>query len=168
MGDNGTAMVQRPPPRHRPAEPERSPAGARRSGLLDIVTPRRLVTVALLLLAGVLSVVGLQSVKDQRAATCGGGTVIQTLFPCPGDTALRQGRIGASLAQGWTLDLYVDNAPIPKDQLTVEGSDFYYTPGPGTETGALQPGRHTVRIVYYRDLADPATGSVYSWAFNSQ
>ena len=151
----------------RPGEPDDATVVVRRRSLLDLITPRRLVSAAVLLAAGLLTVVGFQSVKDQRAATCGGGTVIQTLFPCPGDTSLRQGRIGAALAQGYLLDLYVDNTPIPKDQLTVEGSAFYYTPGPGTETGALAPGRHTVRIVYYKELGDPATGAVYSWAFNS-
>lgn len=139
-------------------------APSRRLGVLDVLTPRRLVTTALLLLALVLVVVGFQSVRDQRTATCGGATVVK-LFPCPGDTDLRQNRIGVSLVQGFQADLYVDGTPIPKDQVTIEGSDYYFTPGPGTETGALAPGRHTARVVYYRDLQDPSQGQEYSWSF---
>ena len=135
--------------------------------LRDIITPRLLVTTALLLLAGVLTVVGFQSVRDQRTQICGGGPILK-LFPCPGDTDLRQGRIGVSLTPGYQADLYVDNTAIPKDQLTVEGSDYYFTPGPGTETGALAPGRHNARVVYYRDLQDPAQGQEYSWSFDTQ
>ena len=141
-------------------------APERQTRLWDVLTPRRLVTTALLLLAFVLVVVGFQSVRDQRVETCGSGTLVK-LFPCPGDTDLRHDRIGVSLAQGYQADLYVDGTPIPKDQLTVEGSDYYFTPGPGTETGALAPGRHTARIVYYRDLQDPSQGLEYSWSFST-
>ena len=143
-----------------------SPSTPKRRRLIDVLTPRRLVTTAVLILAGFLIVVGLQSVKDERTATCGGG-VVQKLYPCPGDIDLRQGVIGASLDQGWTLDLTVDNTPIPQDQVSVQGSDFRFTPGPGTETGALAPGRHTATIHYYRQLDDPANALVYSWAFQT-
>jgi len=139
---------------------------ARPRHVLDVVTPRRLVTTALLLLAVLLTVVGFQQVKDQRVASCGGG-VIAKLYPCPGDSDLRQGRIGVSLAQGYTADLFVDGVAIPKDQLLTEGGDFSFTPGPGTETGALAPGRHTARVVYHHDLADPSSGSEYSWSFTT-
>lgn len=132
----------------------------------DLVTPRRLVTTALLLLAGVLTVIGFQQVKDQRVEVCGGGVLVK-LFPCPGDSDLRQGRIGASLAPGYVADLYVDGTVIPKDQVTVEGSDYYFTPGPGTETGALAPGRHTARVVYYHALDDPSKGQEFSWSFDT-
>jgi len=132
----------------------------------DVLTPRRLVTSALLLLAVVLVVVGFQSVRDERVQTCGGGVLVK-LFPCPGDSDLRQGRIGASLAPGYVADLYVDRTAIPKDQVTVEGSDYYFTPGPGTETGALAPGRHTARIVYYHALDDPSKGADFSWSFDT-
>ena len=134
--------------------------------LRDVVTPRRLVTIAMLLLAGVLVVVGFQSVQDQRTQICGGGTLVK-LFPCPGDSDLRQGRIGVSLAPGYQAELYVDGTAIPKDQMTVEGSDYYFTPGPGTETGALAPGRHTARAIYFRELEDPSKGQEYSWSFST-
>jgi hypothetical protein len=137
----------------------------------EIFTPRRLVTTAVILLAAVLAVYGLQSVKDQRSATCGSGSTgaspVKTLYPCPGDDGLRQGSIGVGLADGYTADLWVDNTPIPRDQMVIEGSTYLYAPGPGTETGALAPGQHTARIVYYKLLQDPGTGTTYSWSFTT-
>jgi hypothetical protein len=133
--------------------------------LLDVVTPRRLITLALLLSAVVLSVVGLQSVKDTRAATCSHGVILK-LYPCPGDTDLRQGTIGVDMASGWQADLYLDNNAIPKDQLVITGSSYYYTPG---ENGAptLSAGAHTARVAYYRTLADEATAQQFAWNFRT-
>ena len=132
---------------------------------LDIVTPRRLITLALLLSAVVLSVVGLQSVRDTRAATCSHGVILK-LYPCPGDTDLRQGTIGVDMASGWQADLYLDNNAIPKDQLEITGSSYYYTPG---INGApqLTPGAHTARVAYYQTLADEATAQQFAWNFRT-
>jgi hypothetical protein len=134
--------------------------------LTRVVTPRRLVTAALLLLAVVVSVVGLQSVKDTRAASCSYG-VIAKLLPCPGDTDLRQGQIGVEMAAGYQVDLYVDSTAIPKDQVSVQGTGFFYTPGPGSATGALAPGHHTARVVYYLATAGEATAQQYAWNFST-
>ena len=132
---------------------------------LDIVTPRRLITLALLLSAVVLSVVGLRSVRDTRAATCSHGVILK-LYPCPGDTDLRQGTIGVDMASGWQADLYLDNNAIPKDQLEITGSSYYYTPG---INGApqLTPGAHTARVAYYQTLADEATAQQFAWSFRT-
>jgi hypothetical protein len=137
----------------------------------EVLTPRRLVTTAVLLLAGVIAVYGMQHVRDQRAANCiadaNSASIIRQLYPCPGDDGLRQGGIGVSLAQGYKADLTVDGIAIPQDQVIVTGSDYLYLPGPGKETGALQPGPHRATIVYYRALDDPAKGTTYAWAFTT-
>jgi hypothetical protein len=65
------------------------------------------------------------------------------------------------------MDLYIDGSPIPNDQLTVEGGLMYFRPGSGLAISTLSPGRHTAKIVYYKDLADEANGAVYSWNFMS-
>jgi hypothetical protein len=143
------------------AAPARTPLG-------EVVTPRRLVTVALVALAAVVSIVGLQKTNTStRAIPCGPVGPIVRFLPCPGDSDLRQGIIGAQMAGGWRLDLYVDNTPVPQDELTVEGSNYYFKPGPGTATGALAPGNHTARIVYYRDLASEADGEQKAWSFST-
>jgi hypothetical protein len=137
--------------------------------LADIVTPRRLVTAALLLLAFLAIVVGFQkTVTTNRTTTCSvPNTPVLQLLPCPGDNDLRQGTIGVDMAAGWQVDLYVDNTPVPRDAMTIEGGRQVYTPGPGTATGALAPGAHTARIVYYRDLAQEAQGAQYTWSFST-
>jgi hypothetical protein len=139
--------------------------------ILQVLTPRRLVTTAVILLAAVLAIVGLQSVRDQRNASCGAGasgaSPIKVLYPCPGDDGLRQGRIGVSLADGYTADLSVDGTVIPKDQMIIEGSDFFFIPGPNTQIGALAPGPHVARIVFYRLLEDPNQGTAYTWSFST-
>ena len=137
-----------------------------RRSVLDIVTPRRLVITAVLLLAAVLSVVGLQRTNTSVSSVpCGTSGAIVHLLPCPGDSGLTQGTIGVDLAPGWQADLYLDGTPVPRDELSVEGSNYYFRPGPGTATGALAPGAHTVRVVYYHDLADESSGQQYSWSF---
>ena len=132
----------------------------------DLITPRRLVTTALLLLAVVVSVYGLQSVKDQRAVSCSYGPVTR-LFPCPGDTDLSQGEIGVEMASGYQVELTVDNTVVPMDEVSVQGSGFFYTPGPGTATGALAPGEHTARVSFYLATAGPATAQQYAWNFRT-
>jgi hypothetical protein len=134
--------------------------------LADVITPRRLVTTALLLLAVVVSVVGLQSVRDTRAASCSYG-VVTKLFPCPGDTDLRQGQIGVVMAPGWQADLSVDGTVIPKDQISVQDTGFFYTPGPGSATGALAPGHHTARVVFSQTITGEASAQQYAWNFST-
>jgi hypothetical protein len=134
--------------------------------IADIITPRRLVTTALLLSAVVASVVGLQSVKDTRAASCSYG-VVTKLFPCPGDTDLRQGLIGVVMTPGWQADLFVDNTAIPKDQISVQDASFFYRPGPGSATGALAPGHHTAKVVFFQTTAGEGSARQFAWNFST-
>ena len=140
----------------------------RRTKLADVVTPRRLVTTALIALAVLLSVVGLQGIKESKTTTCGNpaGPIV-TYLPCPGQDVLRQSEIGVVMAGGYRVDLSVDGTPIPQDQVRVEGNIFTYTPGPGTVTGALAPRAHTARVVYYTGLANEADGTPSTWTFYS-
>jgi hypothetical protein len=144
------------------------PAHARRTTrrLGDVITPRRLVTTALLLLALVVSVVGLQSVKDQRAVTCSHGVVVR-LVPCPGDTDLVQGNIGVVMANGWQASLAVDGTPIPDDEVVVRGQQFLFSPGPGTATGALAPGQHSALVTYYATATGPTAAQQFAWSFRT-
>jgi len=135
-------------------------------GLANVITPRRLVTTALLLLAVVVSVVGLQSVKDQRAVVCSHGVVV-SLVPCPGDTDLRQGTIGVVMANGWQASLTVDNTPIPQDEVVVRGQQYLFSPGPGSITGALSPGQHSATASYYPTAIGPADTQQFAWSFRT-
>lgn len=135
----------------------------------DVVTPRRLITTAVIALAVLVTVVGFQ--KTRTPAQTGNCPVVNTpieqLLPCPGDSDLNQGKIGVDMQQGWQVDLYVDGTAIPRDQVQVEGSLYLFQPGAGTDTGSLRAGSHTARIVYYRVLADESTGRSFSWSFST-
>jgi len=139
------------------------------SRVLAVVTPRRLITLAVLLLAALVVVIGFQrtvTANGGRSESCKVvGTPIEQLSPCPGDSDPNQLRVGVDLDPGWQVDLYLDGTPIPKDQLQIEGTEYSFEPGPGTATGALAPGIHTAKVVYYQNLAEEASGQVYSWSF---
>jgi hypothetical protein len=142
--------------------------GGRGRRVRDVVTPFRVFCTVALTAAALLTVFGFQGSVDQRAATCNAGPIVQ-LYPCPGDSDLRQGIIGASLASGYQVALIVDRTEIPLDQLRTGGiNQVYFQPGPGTETGALAPGLHSATIVYW-----PATGTrehdgkPFSWVFST-
>jgi len=149
-------------------EPVPTDSPAPRPGILDVITPRRLITTALLLLAVVLTVVGFQSSKDVKASTCGNpdGPIV-SYFPCPGTSVLRQSDVGVVMSTGYMVDLYIDGTPIPMDQMRIEGEIFSFTPGSGTAIGTLAPGEHTARVVYYTSLADEATGTSSTWRFST-
>ena len=146
------------------------PAGARRrTRVRDVVTPFRILCTAALAAAALLFVFGFQSSVDQRATTCGDpATPIVHLFPCPGDTDLRQGIIGASLGSGLTGIIIVDHQEIPLDQLRTGGANqVYFQPGPGTETGALAPGVHSATVIYWPTTGTREHDSIgYSWSFS--
>jgi hypothetical protein len=138
-------------------------SGARRR----IVTPWRLLYAAALGLAVILAVVGFQASKDEnRTTTCASAPIVQ-LVPCPGDTDLRQGLIGVSLQAGLRGALIVDSTEIPDDQLRTGGpNQFFFQPGPGTETGALAPGLHSATVVYWPLTGTRETdGKSFTWHF---
>jgi hypothetical protein len=139
--------------------------------LSDIITPRRLITLAVLLLVVLVVVVGFQhtvTANGGRSESCKVvGTPIEQLHPCPGDTDPNQLTVGVDMDPSWQVDMYLDGTPIPKDQMEIEATEFSYVPGPGTATGPLAPGIHTAKIVYYQNLAQEASGQVYSWTFTT-
>lgn len=129
--------------------------------LLEVLTPRRLVTAAVLLLAAVVIVVGFQRTDTTNSVSCGqpSGPIVK-LLPCPGSSVPNQVQVGAQMSQGWQVDLSVDGVPVPKDQLTNEGSSFYFQANP-----PLRPGNHSAAITYYQDAADASSGTTYAWSF---
>ena len=149
-----------------PVHPSAAPV---RTRIRDVVTPFRILCTAALAAAALLFVFGFQASVDQRSVTCGiAGAPVVHLFPCPGDTDLRQGIIGASLGPGLTGVIIVDYHEIPLDQMRTGGANqIYFQPGPGTETGALAPGPHRASVIYW-----PTTGTrehdgkEYAWAFS--
>jgi hypothetical protein len=132
-----------------------------------IVTPYRMFVTVALTAAALLMVFGFQSSKDQSKATCGGGAIVR-LIPCPGDSGLGQGLIGVDLDSAYTGVLQVDGTEIPQDQYRTGGpSQVYFQPGPGTETGALRPGRHAAVVIYWPVNSDRTHSATFSWTFTT-
>jgi len=128
---------------------------------------RRIVTPLVVAGAAGLIVLGFQATRDERRASCHGGPIL-VLYPCPGDTDLRQGRIGASVVSGYTAELQVDGVDIPDDQLSAAktAGDYVFVPGAGTATGSLAPGRHSATIIYWPAGSDREHGNRFSWSFS--
>jgi hypothetical protein len=133
-----------------------------------MITTRRIVISLILAAAVALLGYGFNSARDNTAPAFT-DVAVEGTYPRAGDLDLRQARIGIDLKSGFTAELQLDQTPIPIDQVeVVVGLDqYFYTPGPGTETGALAPGRHCA-IAAIRRVGDPNDpGRKYSWCFQS-
>jgi hypothetical protein len=134
-----------------------------------LITPRRVVIS--ILVAAALGMFGwaFASGRDTPAVRVT-DPAVESAQPAQGDLALRQSRIGVDLATGYTATLSIDGTPIPDDQIErVVGLDqYYYTPGPGTVTGQLAPGRHCAAADITKlglNGAQPQTHT-YRWCFS--
>jgi hypothetical protein len=142
---------------------------ARRTrSLREVVTLYRLGVTTVAAVAVLLLIYGFQGTRNtqNRSATCSAAPIVN-LLPCPNDTGLRQGLIGAELVSGYNAALIVDTTEVPQDQLRTGGANqVFFQPGPGTETGALAPGVHSATLVYW-----PVNGTrehdakSYVWSF---
>ena len=97
------------------------------------------------------------------------GGAVERLIPESGDLDLRQARIGVDLAATYEGALQVDGTEIPDDELQrVPGlNQIFFTPGPGTATGALAPGRHSATVIYWPvGQTRDAAGQRLTWSFN--
>jgi hypothetical protein len=130
-----------------------------------MITVRRVVISIILAFAIALLAFGFNGARDNTAPVFTNAAVEGT-YPSAGDLDLRQTRIGIDLKTGYTAELVVDQTPIPDDQVEkVVGLDqYFFTPGPGTETGALAPGSHTATAIIH-SLTDPNYASKYVWRF---
>lgn len=133
------------------------------------ITPYRVGVSVLLAAAFAMLYVGFTSFADPdpQEATQRDQRV-ETVKPDPGGTALRQSLIFAKLAPNFTGILVVDGKEIPEDQLDhSEGLDTVaFTPGPGTETGELTPGKRCATVVYWPATSTrEASSQNYSWCW---
>ena len=134
-----------------------------------VVTVRKVVISLLLAVALVGFGYAFSSGRDTGEVAINDSTV-QRVEPKPGDLAPRQSRIGVDLASGYTATLKLDSTPIPDDQVEkVVGLDqYWYTPGPGTETGVLQPRRYCATATITKAIApagQPPEVHDYKWCF---
>ncbi len=141
-----------------------------------MITQRRIIISVLLAACAVALVYGASIGRPADKPVVYTDPAVKTLSPQPGDVALRQTQIVATLASAYTLaqetapGMLINGQGIPQDQITVNQSlnQYSYTPGPGKEVSSLPPGRNCVKIMIKR-AADPSdTGHGFSWCFESQ
>jgi hypothetical protein len=92
---------------------------------------------------------------------------VESVEPGPNETALRQTTIVAHLEPAYTGVLVINGDEIPLDQLSYrQGRNVIeYTPGKGTETGALKPGPICANVVYWLDTETRAQSLTYQWCW---
>jgi len=132
-----------------------------------MITFRRLVISVLLALSLVGLAYGFSSARDTTKPPVYTDPAVEGTFPKEGDLDLRQARIGIDLASGFQAAIKLDDREIPDDQVEkVVGLDqYFYTPGPGTETGALSPGRHCAAAVIWGVAETRDQGRDFVWCF---
>jgi hypothetical protein len=95
---------------------------------------------------------------------------VEAVIPPNGDLELRQGLVGLDLAPGFDAAIQIDGREIPEDQIrrVVGLNQLFYSPGPGTETGPLAPGRHVATaVVWPLGQTRETAGSNIRWEFNA-
>jgi len=134
------------------------------------ITPYRVIVSLVLATAAAVLYVGATSSVDRKTEDEQTG-VITRVEPASGETALRQARIVATLQDDYTGVLVLDGVEIPEDQIDRrEGLNIVaFTPGEGTETGILEPGRRCAVIVYWNALTSTreAGSQNYQWCWNA-
>ena len=95
---------------------------------------------------------------------------LESLFPNPGDTVVRQTIIEVDLPVGYSIDLYVDGLWIPTDEIGVTPSTgrFVWQPSPGGSMEVWPGGDHTVRVVWDRSEGGRPDPGEFSWEFRVQ
>jgi hypothetical protein len=135
-----------------------------------VVTLRRIVISVILAVSVAAFLMAFASGQDPKVPRRIDPAVERT-EPEQGALALRQSRIGVDLVPGYTAQLSIDGVAIPDDQVEkVVGLDeYWYTPGPGTETGQLAPGRHCASVVLTKRTsagAPPEVTPAKAWCFS--
>jgi len=92
---------------------------------------------------------------------------IESVFPVPGNLELRQVKITADLATGYTGYLTIDGNEVPEDEIQFVAALNTVTlrPLPDSDFAILEPGPHCA-TVFYRQIGQPRANSAsYRWCF---
>jgi hypothetical protein len=112
---------------------------------------------------------------------------IQLISPQPDDRVLRQSPVSADLETGYTGKLVIDDTEIevvevtanaanrpgqpPADQILTTRFDpgsntLTYQPADGAPIAQFAPGRHRVKLIYWRIDLGPESARTHTWDFN--
>jgi hypothetical protein len=141
-----------------------------------LITTRRVIISLLLAACAVALGYGASIGRPADKPVVYSDPAVKALAPQPGDVALRQTAIVATLASPYTLaqansdGMSINGQGIPQDQIETNQSlnTYSFTPGPGKDVTSLPPGRNCAQISIKR-AADPGDpGHNFSWCFTSQ
>lgn len=94
---------------------------------------------------------------------------IESLFPAPNDSVIRQSAIDVDMVAGYEISLFVDGIRIPESEITTQVGTAFSTwrPGPGRFIEEWSPGVHEITVEWQRSSGLPDPGS-FSWTFRVQ
>jgi hypothetical protein len=128
-----------------------------------------IVTAGLLLVANLLWIAGHTADTSNQAARTLPSEVGQVV-PAPGTQVRVQDTVGADLRDDLTGELVIDGIELPENQVTrvVPLGQVAFRPGKGKIFERLEPGVHSVSVIYWRQTKTRAEGTnVYTWSFRT-
>jgi hypothetical protein len=95
---------------------------------------------------------------------------LESIFPNPGDTVVRQTIIEVDLPVGYTIDLYVNDLWIPTNEIGITPSTgrFIWQPSPGGSMEVWPGGENTVRVVWDRVEGGRPDPGEFTWVIRVQ
>lgn len=95
---------------------------------------------------------------------------LESIFPAPGDTVVRQTIIEVDLPVGYSMDLYVDGEWVPADEIGFTRSTgvYLWQPSPGGSMEIWETGEHIIRVVWDRTAGGRPDPGEYEWVFRVQ
>lgn len=135
-------------------------------GKTRFLTPYRIGVSVLLAIAAAAMYVAFVSAKEPSPSISNPQIVVD-FGPAENSIALRQSRIYAKLQPGFVGSLIVGGIEIPEAQADhLEGSNSVgFTPGAGTVTGELNPGRNCATVAFWRPEATRASAQSFNWCW---
>jgi len=95
---------------------------------------------------------------------------IEQILPIRNGQVPRQDSVGADLRDDYTGVLIIDGREIPEDQLTriVPQGVVTFRPGDGKDIESFEPGHHSIKVVFWKQIESRETGHEYGWQFTVQ
>jgi len=92
---------------------------------------------------------------------------VESVFPLPGDTVVRQTAIEVDLPVGYSLDLNVDGMAIPQIEIgfTPATGHSIWQPGPTKLFEVWESGDHTITIRWDRVSGGAPDPGEFTWKF---
>jgi hypothetical protein len=133
------------------------------------MTRTRAIVLSLLVAVAVVGIGYAFTLNEEGGQPVLKDSAVARVYPEPGAQVPRQDTIYVELVVPYTGVLRIDDVEIPEDQLTRiqigNSTRVSYTPGPGTETGALRAGPHRATAVFWESNKTREEARTFPWNF---